>query len=75
MKLRVSLKAPEIVIPLHSDATEVIVADLGVLELKNTFKCVASGNSDEGRGTTGGQQHPPIFEEYNIQLNDLQVCR
>ena len=75
MKLKVSLKAPEIVIPLHSDATEVIVADLGVLELSNIFECVTIGVSDEGRGITGGEQRPPIFEKYLVQLNDLQVYR
>ncbi|XP_064396100.1 intermembrane lipid transfer protein VPS13C-like isoform X3 [Halichondria panicea] len=66
IKLSITLKAPEIVVPLHSNSGEVIVADLGVLRLSNSFHLVG--------GWSGGER-PPLYEEYDIQLKDLQVYR
>lgn len=62
IKLDVSIVAPEIVVPLHSDSDEVIVADLGMLTLSNTFHTVPAEKRAMG-------------EEHNVKLSNLQVTR
>ncbi len=66
LRLNLTLKAPEIIVPLHSSSDEVIIADLGVLQLSNSFHIVDSWSGDE---------RPPLYEEYDIQLKDLRVFR
>lgn len=66
LQLKVTLIAPEVVIPLHSSSDEVIVANLGVLELSNSFHIVSNWPGDE---------RPPLYEEYDIQLKDMRVYR
>lgn len=62
IKLDVSLKAPQIVVPLRSDSREVILADLGQLTLSNSFYHPPS-------------EKTAFVEEFDIQLADLKVVR
>ena len=62
IKLDISVKAPEIVVPLRSDSEEVILVDLGKLTLSNSFYHPPT-------------EETALAEEYNIQLADLQIIR
>ena len=72
MKLDISIQAPEITIPLKSDSTEVIVADLGSLSLSNSFHVAKIMDVTSDLGVI---QQAAIYERHDIKLNNLQIFR
>lgn len=62
VKLDVDIQAPEIVVPISSQSTQLVVADLGHLKLANTFHLHP-------------KQPDALFDKYSIQLLDLQLYR
>ena len=62
IKLDISIDAPEVVVPLGACSEEVIVADLGMLKLSNSFHLVPS-------------EERAMAEAYDITLTKLQVSR
>ncbi|XP_072538496.1 intermembrane lipid transfer protein VPS13A isoform X2 [Salminus brasiliensis] len=66
ISLDVDIKAPVVFLPQSSISTNVIVADLGLVTVKNHFEIVPS------------QSHtkiPPILDIMNVALSDLKMYR
>ena len=67
IKLNVSIRAPEITVPLNSQTTDIVVLDLGQLTLENEFHLI-------DLGTTPGQ-NKALYEQYQVKLTDLEMYR
>ena len=67
IKLSVSVQAPEITVPLNSESLEIVVLNLGQLTLTNMFHVLDTGFAAE--------QNRALYEEYLINLTDLEVYR
>lgn len=72
LKLKISIQAPEITIPLKSDSNEVVVADLGSLSLTNTSHIA---KKMEVTTDSGVEHWAAVYEKYTIELNNLQIYR
>ena len=67
IKLDVSIRAPEITVPLNSLSHDIVVLDLGQLTLMNEFLSLDVGFSDE--------QSVALYEQYYIKLTELKLYR
>ena len=67
MKLNISIRAPEITVPLSSQSRDIVVLDLGQLTLANEFLRLEVGFSDD--------QRIALYEQYDVKLTELQVYR
>uniref|UniRef100_A0ACB8E5K2 Vacuolar protein sorting-associated protein 13C n=1 Tax=Sphaerodactylus townsendi TaxID=933632 RepID=A0ACB8E5K2_9SAUR len=61
----INLKAPVIVVPQSSVSHDVLVADLGLITVKNEFKLVSGGESPL----------PPVIDKMDVQLTQLKISR
>lgn len=68
IKLNISIQAPVIIVPVSSQSYEVIVVDLGYLQLTSTFHLVEPGGNES-------TEQQPIYEKYSIELTKLQLYR
>ncbi|XP_056428779.1 intermembrane lipid transfer protein VPS13C isoform X2 [Hyla sarda] len=65
LSMDINLKAPVIYIPQSSTSTNVIVADLGLIRVQNTFTLVPEVNAPL----------PPVIDKMEIQLTELKLSR
>ncbi|KFO96709.1 Vacuolar protein sorting-associated protein 13C, partial [Calypte anna] len=61
----VNLKAPVIVVPESSTSHNVLVADLGLIRVRNEFKLVSSDESSL----------PPVIDNMDVHLTHLKLSR
>ncbi|XP_077174397.1 intermembrane lipid transfer protein VPS13C isoform X2 [Paroedura picta] len=65
LSMDIHLKAPVIVVPQSSVSRNVLVADLGLITVKNEFKLVSGGES----------ALPPVVDKMDVQLTHLKLSR
>ncbi|XP_069836922.1 intermembrane lipid transfer protein VPS13C isoform X1 [Dendropsophus ebraccatus] len=65
LSMDINLKAPVIYIPQSSSSTNVIVADLGLITVQNSFSLVPEVNSP----------FPPVIDKMDIKLKELKLSR
>lgn len=65
LSMDIDLKAPVIVIPQSSVSHNVLIADLGLITVKNEFKLVSRGESAV----------PPVIDKMDVQLTHLKLSR
>lgn len=63
--LDINLKAPVIVIPQSSVSANTLVADLGLIRVKNAFSMVPAE----------GSSLPPVIDKMDVQLTQLKISR
>ncbi|XP_049761829.1 intermembrane lipid transfer protein VPS13C isoform X1 [Elephas maximus indicus] len=61
----INLKAPVIIIPQSSVSPNAVIADLGLIKIKNKFNLVPMGHSSL----------PPVIDKMDIQLTQLKLFR
>ena len=61
-----SIRAPEIIVPLSSKSQEIVVLDLGQLTLQNEFCFIQVGIAEGDKA---------LYEEHHIKLTDLKMYR
>ena len=75
--LSVSISAPLVVLPLTSTSTSAFVADLGQMEVTNTFllaeKVAVGQHSTEQFISTGGI--PAIVDDMRIDVTSVQIFK
>ena len=67
MKLDISVRAPEVTVPLSSLSCDIVVLDLGQLTLVNEFLLLNVGFSKD--------KSVALYEQYDIKLTELQIFR
>ncbi|KAL8196982.1 UNVERIFIED_CONTAM: Vacuolar protein sorting-associated protein 13C, partial [Gekko kuhli] len=65
LSMDINLKAPVIIVPQSSVSHNVLVADLGLITVKNEFKLVSGG----------GSALPPVIDKMGVQLTQLKLSR
>ncbi|XP_060115875.1 intermembrane lipid transfer protein VPS13C isoform X1 [Heteronotia binoei] len=65
LSMDINLKAPVIVVPQSSVSHNVLLADLGLITVKNEFKLVSAGES----------ALPPVIDKMDVQLTHLKLSR
>lgn len=67
IKLNVSIRAPEITVPLNSQTKDIVVLDLGQLTLENEFHLIDLGDTPD--------HNKVLYEQYQVKLTDLEMYR
>ena len=67
MKLDISIRAPEITVPLSSQSSDIVVLDLGQLTLENEFLFLDADS-------TGGKSMA-LYEQHYVKLTNLEMYR
>ena len=70
MKLDVSIQAPLVIIPVHSHSDRALVADLGNLNVNNSFKVV-----NEGHGVDIAVVDTMVVSFTSLQLSVYEVLK
>nr|XP_056721786.1 intermembrane lipid transfer protein VPS13C [Euleptes europaea] len=65
LSMDINLKAPVIIIPQSSVSRDVLIADLGLITVKNGFMLVSGG----------GSPLPPVIDKMDVQLTHLKISR
>lgn len=65
IKLNIKIKAPIILVPVHSQSLEAIVIDLGNLKITNSFKKLDAS----------GKHGPPVIDEMRVELSDVKLSK
>ncbi|XP_053148105.1 intermembrane lipid transfer protein VPS13A isoform X2 [Hemicordylus capensis] len=66
MALDINIKAPVVIIPQSAISTDVLVADFGLITIKNTFLIV---------NTVLRYNLPPILDDIHVKLSELKLYR
>ncbi|XP_063769904.1 intermembrane lipid transfer protein VPS13A [Pseudophryne corroboree] len=66
LALDINIKAPVVIVPQSSTSTNVLVADLGLINIKNQFSIVTSKPSGN---------LPPVIDCITVKLSDLKLYR
>nr|XP_022907818.1 vacuolar protein sorting-associated protein 13-like isoform X1 [Onthophagus taurus] len=67
MSIRVTLKAPQVLIPENSNSLDGLICDLGNLTIQNTFLEINVKNENTGSNA--------IVDEMELKLSDIQLSR
>lgn len=65
LKLDIKIKAPIIIVPVHSKSTEGVAMDLGSLHLFNSITALKVPNNE----------HKAIIDDIKIELNNMKVSK
>ncbi|XP_068961725.1 intermembrane lipid transfer protein VPS13A isoform X2 [Petaurus breviceps papuanus] len=65
MALDIHIKAPVVVIPQSSESENVIVADFGLITMKNKFYMVSKSNFNL----------PPVIDDITVKLSEMKLYR
>ncbi|KAM4808096.1 intermembrane lipid transfer protein VPS13A [Rhinophrynus dorsalis] len=66
LALDINIKAPVVIVPQSSTSSNVLVADLGLINIKNQFSIVS---------TKIGGNLPPVIESMTVKLSELKLYR
>lgn len=66
LALDIDIKAPVVIVPQSSTSTNVLVADLGLINIKNQFSIVT---------TKIRSSLPPVIDCMMVKLSDLKLYR
>lgn len=65
--LQVAISAPLVIIPRHSRSADMLIVDLGHLDLQNEFDVLPTSLNDENKET--------VFDIMELSLQSLQLAR
>ena len=66
--MKVSIQAPLVIIPVSSTSRDAIVANLGQLNVSNTFNLAHNGKDPEGSDTV-------VIDNMVLELNSVKLLR
>lgn len=66
LHLDINIKAPVVIVPQSSTSSDVLVADLGLITVKNAFSLV----TPKIRSNL-----PPVVDCMTVKLSNLKLCR
>ena len=66
--MKVSIQAPEVIIPVSSTSRNAIVANLGQLNVSNTFNLAHNGKDPEGSDTV-------VIDNMVLELSSVKLLR
>ena len=66
--MKVSIQAPEVIIPVSSTSRDAIVANLGQLSVSNTFNLAHNGKDPEGSDTV-------VIDNMVLELSSVKLLR
>ena len=66
--MNVSIQAPLVIIPVSSTSRDAIVANLGQLNVSNTFDLAHNGKDPEGSDTV-------VIDNMVLELNSVKLLR
>ena len=66
--MKVSIQAPEIIIPVSSTSRDALVANLGHLSVSNTFNLAHDGKDPEGSDTV-------VIDNIVVELSSVKLSR
>ena len=67
IKLDISIRAPEITVPLSSQSSDIVVLDLGQLTLENEFLLLDADST--------GVKSMALYEQHYVKLTNLEMYR
>lgn len=65
IRLAIKIKAPIILVPVHSQSYEAIIIDLGNLKISNVIKSVEVAN----------EHGPALIDEMKVELTDIKLSK
>ena len=68
ISLKVSIQAPEVIIPVSATSRDALVANLGHLSVSNTFNLVHDGEDPEGSDTV-------VIDNMVVDLSSVKLLR
>ena len=68
ISLKVSIQAPEVIIPVSSTSRDTLVANLGHLSMSNTFNLAHDGKDPEGSDTV-------VIDNIVVELSSVKLSR
>ena len=68
ISLKVSIQAPEVIIPVSSTSRDALVANLGHLSMSNTFNLAHDGKDPEGSDTV-------VIDNMVVELSSVKLSR
>ena len=66
--MKVSIQAPEVIIPVSSTSRDALVANLGHLSVSNTFNLAHDGKDPEGSDTV-------VIDNMVVELSSVKLSR
>ena len=66
--MKVSIQAPEVIIPVSSTSRDALVANLGHLSVSNTFNLTHDGKDPEGSDTV-------VIDNIVVELSSVKLSR
>ena len=66
--MKVSIQAPEVIIPVSSTSRDALVANLGHLSVSNTFNLAHDGKDLEGSDTV-------VIDNIVVELSSVKLSR
>ena len=66
--MKVSIQAPEVIIPVSSTSRDALVANLGHLNVSNTFNLAHDGKDPEGSDTV-------VIDNIVVELSSVKLSR
>ena len=66
--MNVSIQAPEVIVPVSSTSHDAIVANLGQLNMSNTFNLAPNGKDPEGSDTV-------VIDNMVLELSSVKLLR
>ena len=66
--MKVSIQAPEVIIPVSSTSRAALVANLGHLSVSNTFNLAHDGKDPEGSDTV-------VIDNIVVELSSVKLSR